>query len=127
MRFRRETFLFLFSLAVALMVVTFGPTPMLARSRTAMLRGSVRDGSGATVANAKIWLTNNTTSVRREAVTSKSGRFTIANLEPGTYTLRAQSDGFAVVEIRDLVFKSKTRRYVRLQLQAGIMENHATR
>jgi len=127
MRFRREIFLFSFSIAVVLVAATFISAPMLARSRSAMVRGSVRDGSGATVANVKIWLTNNATSVRRETVTSKSGRFAIANLEPGTYTLRAQSDGFAVVEIRDLVFKSKTRRYVRLQLRAGITAKHATR
>ncbi|MBV9182662.1 MAG: TonB-dependent receptor, partial [Acidobacteria bacterium] len=66
---------------------------------TATLSGSVRDSSGAGVPNAKVTLTNSATGVSRAIDADDRGRYSLTNVDPGTYQLRAEHEGFkAAVE-----------------------------
>ena len=60
----------------------------------AMLTGVVRNVSGLVIAGAKVTLTNERTSATQSTVTSSEGKFAFGSLDPGTYTLRAESPGF---------------------------------
>jgi Carboxypeptidase regulatory-like domain len=71
-------------------VSVYGQTP------TATLSGTVRDTSGAVVPNAKITLTNSGTGPSRTTATDDEGRYSLTDVEPGTYELRAEHRGFKV-------------------------------
>ena len=43
---------------------------------------------------AKITITNTTTNVSRQLVTTSAGEYVAPNLEPGTYTVTAEAAGF---------------------------------
>src|SRR5262249_7371769 len=74
-----------------------------AQSATATLSGSVVDQTNASLSEVAILVVNNDTSLTRQAGTSAGGAFAIPLLPPGRYTLRAARDGFAPVEMRDIV------------------------
>jgi Carboxypeptidase regulatory-like domain len=66
-----------------------------AQTSNGTLRGQVTDPSGAVVANATVTATgaDNTT---RSATTDRGGNYEIGKLAPGSYTVNANADGFAI-------------------------------
>ena len=72
---------------------------MLAHAQfSASIQGTVQDGSGAGVANAKITLTNQSTGVAENATTDGSGAYRIVSLPPGNYVVEAAASGFGTVQ-----------------------------
>jgi hypothetical protein len=61
----------------------------------AQLNGTVTDPSGATVANAKITVTDTATNAKYAATTNQSGFYAVPNLAPGAYELTVEASGFA--------------------------------
>jgi len=66
---------------------------LLAQSDLGRISGFVKDPSGATVANAKVTVRNQT-GLERQTATNESGHFIITNVPPGFYTLVAEAPGF---------------------------------
>ncbi|HTT66004.1 MAG TPA: carboxypeptidase-like regulatory domain-containing protein [Bryobacteraceae bacterium] len=64
-------------------------------AQTTSLNGVVSDPSGAVVPGAQITITNAATGAQRQTVSDSSGRYAVAEVQPGTYTLRARAKGFA--------------------------------
>ncbi len=58
------------------------------------LTGTVTDSTGAAVPNAKVTLTETTTSVSRAASTNESGNYTFPNIPPGSYSVSVEVTGF---------------------------------
>ncbi len=58
------------------------------------MTGTVTDTSGATVANATVTVTHNSTGVSKTASTSSAGSYTITDLNPGIYTVKVDIAGF---------------------------------
>src|SRR5579862_8107172 len=56
--------------------------------------GTVYDSTGAVVAGAQITVTSLATNVSRHLVTTSAGEYVAPNLEPGSYTVSAESAGF---------------------------------
>ncbi len=71
------------------------PASSSTTTTTGTLRGQVTDPSGAVVANATVAVLVSG-GPTHSATTSKAGNFEIANLPPGTYTVTANAQGFAV-------------------------------
>ena len=69
----------------------------LAQSAYGNLRGSVVDQAGATISNAKVTLIEEATGVTRSAVSTSSGEYTFANINPNTYTVIVEQAGFKKV------------------------------
>src|SRR5690242_10451598 len=69
-------------------------TAIWAQSGNGSIKGSVADGTGAVIANAKVSLLNTDTNVRRDAVTSSVGLYLFAEIPPGPYTLTVENAGF---------------------------------
>ncbi|CDM64697.1 TonB-dependent receptor [Pyrinomonas methylaliphatogenes] len=63
------------------------------------LRGRVRDAHGSVVVGATVTATLRDTARARQAVTDEEGRFSLLELEPGSYIVRAAAPGFATAEI----------------------------
>ena len=58
------------------------------------VRGSVIDPSGVRIANAHVDLTQSSTNIRRDTVTSDAGEFRFTQLNPGSYQLDVIAIGF---------------------------------
>ena len=85
-------------LAVSLSLATAGA--LFAQSDLGRISGFVKDPSGATVANAKVTVRNNT-GVERQATTNESGYYVISNVPPGLYIMTAEATGFQKFESKD--------------------------
>jgi len=90
------------------------------QSVTATLVGTVTDQSGAAVPSAGVAVTAIGTNIKRPAVTSESGDFTIPGLAPGIYQLVATHQGFkqTVVDRVELLVNQTARVDVVLQVGA---------
>ncbi|HEY2974607.1 MAG TPA: TonB-dependent receptor [Pyrinomonadaceae bacterium] len=112
---RRHTcllFVFLLTAHCSLLTV-FG------QSATATLTGTVVDQNGAAVPGTAITILNADTSLQREATTNDDGNFTVPLLSPGAYTVSARRDGFAPLEIPNVVLNVGDQKGLRIQLKAG--------
>src|SRR5947209_18624546 len=56
--------------------------------------GTVTDNSGAVLANARVDVTNAATNATNHVQTSDSGDYTVPYLQPGTYRVTVQAEGF---------------------------------
>src|SRR5438552_17653463 len=106
-------------LAVAGLLLLTAPS-LQAQSVTATLVGTVTDQTGAAVPTAALALTAIGTNVKRTAVTSESGDFTVPGLAPGTYQLIASHPGFkqTVADRAELLVNQTARVDVVLQVGA---------
>jgi hypothetical protein len=106
------------SLTILSMIV-FSCCYAMAQSSTATLGGSVEDANGAVIPNANITVTNVNTTLKRNASTNKDGNFSIPLLPPGTYTLRAEHEGFKIVQVEGVVLNVGDQKALQIQLNAG--------
>src|SRR5271165_2851155 len=74
-----------------------------AQSYLGGVRGLVQDPGKASVATAKVTLTNQGTNVARSELSNGSGEFVFSQVVPGTYTLTAESPGFRKSELQGIV------------------------
>ncbi|MBV8817867.1 MAG: carboxypeptidase regulatory-like domain-containing protein, partial [Acidobacteriaceae bacterium] len=63
-------------------------------AQSAQISGRVMDNSGAVVPEVKIKITNAATGVARETASNESGDYIIPQLQPGTYNISAEKQGF---------------------------------
>jgi hypothetical protein len=66
------------------------------------LNGTVTDPSGSVVPNTAIAIVNTQTGVQRATTADDQGRYTLAQVTPGTYNLTAKAPGFTDVELAGL-------------------------
>ncbi len=77
-------------------VACFLPAKALAQGETtSAIVGQVRDTTDAVVPGAAVTVTNHETGLKRSARTDDAGRFNFPQLKPDTYSVRAESQGFA--------------------------------
>src|SRR5216683_5359410 len=71
------------------------PTEALAQGETtSAIVGQVRDTTNAVVTGAMVTIANPETGLRRSAKTDEAGRFNFTQLKPGTYSVKAEAQGF---------------------------------
>jgi hypothetical protein len=63
-------------------------------SYTAQVRGTVTDPAHAVVNNAKVTVTNDSTSITTTATTNTSGEYVVNGLRPASYTIKVEAPGF---------------------------------
>ncbi|MCP9493659.1 MAG: TonB-dependent receptor [Pyrinomonadaceae bacterium MAG19_C2-C3] len=66
-----------------------------AQGTTGRISGTVTDPAGASVANARVVVTNQATAQAREATTDEAGNFFVQLLEPGEYRVEVSAQGFS--------------------------------
>src|SRR2546426_5011141 len=92
MRFRKVLLLLAFLLAS---LVTAAPATVFAQTETGRITGTITDPSGLVVPGATITLTSTTAGGVRTTTSDAGGRYVIANVQPGSYSLKVELSGFA--------------------------------
>ena len=90
------------------------------------IRGKIRDADGAFIPGAAVTLRNEETGSGRRTESNASGEYAFANLQPGTYTLRAESAGFNSFVSEDLLVGVSALLVVDAALQIGAVDEVIT-
>lgn len=77
-------------------------SPMWAQQISGSITGGVKDEQGAVIAGAKVTLVNVTQAGVREVTTGADGRFVFTPLQPATYTVTVEAQGFKKYEITEI-------------------------
>ncbi len=84
-------------LLIATGFVAASGMPLSAQTEKAQLNGSVADSSNAMVAGAQISLIHTGTGIRRSTASNEQGLFSMPFLDPGTYDVLVQKEGFRTI------------------------------
>ena len=106
---------FLAIIAAALLL----PVPASAQFDTSTVLGAVHDSSGAVVPGATVTLKNTATGITAMAITDADGSYQFLNVRIGTYSVRAELQGFSAAEAKDFSVAVNARQRVDLTLTVG--------
>ena len=81
--------------------------------------GEVRDASAATIPGVKVVITNKATGSARDTVTNDSGVYAFPALSPGSYTLRAEKQGFKAASSTSFDLQVQQSARLDLTLEVG--------
>jgi hypothetical protein len=84
-----------------------------------LIAGRVADPSAAVVPNAKVTVTNDATGVKTETLSNGEGDYRLLQLQPGTYTLTAETQGFKKAERRGILLQVDDRLTINIALEVG--------
>lgn len=99
------TFRMLSKGVVVLLVVLLGLCRVFAQSGQADIAGSVKDGSGATVPNAKVTLTNTDSGTLRSLTTQSDGQYNFPDVAPGRYSISVVAMSFVSETVKGLTIE----------------------
>src|SRR4051794_39937539 len=74
-------------------------TQLSAQAASGTLTGVVTDQSGAAIVGAAVRIVDAETNSGRTAITNDVGRYTVVNLNPGTYNINVTKDGFTAARL----------------------------
>jgi hypothetical protein len=92
----RSPILIVAGLVVALLVWT---SSLVAQTATGEVNGAVTDRSGGVIPGATVTLTNQGTNISRSSISNASGNFLFVNVQPGTYVLTVELEGFKTAQV----------------------------
>lgn len=108
------------SIFVCSLTILTSVVPVAAQNTgSATLRGTVKDRQGAVVSGAAITLINERTQEERQAKTSEDGTYTFPALSPGTYTLKAELQGFKTSVQNNVAIETSGTQGIDLVLEVG--------
>jgi Carboxypeptidase regulatory-like domain/Putative zinc-finger len=87
----------------------------------ATLSGDVTDPAGASIPNASVAVTNSLTQVVHKTTTGPNGRYSVAELDPGTYSLEVEAPGFTPREVSGLSLNAAEQSQKDLTLAVGAL------
>lgn len=108
--------------SIALLFSLVSATQVFAQSiTTGDVTGTITDPTGAVVPNAALTLTNNDTSIAKQATSSADGTYRFAFVLPGTYTLDVKAAGFRDQQTKDVIVVAgqPTAENVQMTLASG--------
>jgi len=85
----------------------------------ASITGVVVDPTKAAIPDAKLTITNDSTSARSTVVTDQTGSFYISNLPPGAYRIEVERTGFNTVVRPGLILHIKDRMEMNFEMAVG--------
>ncbi len=114
---------FVRSVMVSLFITAGVSFPALAQG-VGGIAGTVMDETGALLPGANVTLSNaqGTVGGNQEAVTDARGAYQFQRLVPGTYTVRAQMQGFRTVEQSNIIVNADVTARADLKLAIGNLE-----
>ena len=107
------------SAIIGLVAFLLSPAICSAQFDAATVLGTVRDSSGAVVPGATVTLKNIATGITATAVTDEHGDYQFLNVRVGTYSVRAELQGFSVAEADNFPVTVNARQRVDLTLKVG--------
>jgi Carboxypeptidase regulatory-like domain len=106
-------------LLAAIFALVLLPIPAAAQFDAATVLGAVRDTSGAVVPGATVTLKNDATGITATAVSDENGAYQFLNVRIGTYSVRAELQGFSAAEAEKFDVTVNARQRVDLTLKVG--------
>jgi hypothetical protein len=103
----------------AIVALLLLPGGALAQFDAATVLGSIRDASGGVVPGATVTLRNVSTGIVSTATSDAAGNYQFLNVRIGTYTVRAELQGFSVAEVENVQVTVNARLNVDLTLKVG--------
>jgi hypothetical protein len=96
-------------------------TSLAAAQSASLLNGNISDPSGASVAGAKVTLTDPATGLQRTTTSNGAGLYQFLDVPPGDYRLEAMASGFApyLAPKVTLVVKTPSTLHIQLQVAGG--------
>jgi len=122
MRVRRQIFTSLFAIFSLCSTMLWLGSVQLAwaqSTNTGTVAGSVTDPSGAVVAGATVTLTDTSTNVARSTTTNAAGRYTLVDVNPGTYNFAVTKAGFSTTKVENQKVEVGASLTINLALQVG--------
>jgi hypothetical protein len=103
---------------ILIALLAFWTVPAAAQVLYGSIVGTVQDPTGSLIPRAKITLIGKATGVTREVETDDAGRFSLLNVLPGEYDLRATAAGFrtSVRTSIDVTINTVTREDLRMEV-----------
>ncbi len=97
-----------------------------AQSFKATVVGNVSDPGGAALPGANVTVTQNDTNIARTVTTNDSGEYVVAELQPGSYTVKIDAPGFKVAINTNVVLETDERRRFDVKLDVGSVNETVT-
>ncbi len=97
------------------------PSSASAQFDSATVLGTVKDSTGAVVADVNVTLKNIETGITVSAQTDESGDFQFTNIKIGNYRVSAEKQGFSIAVAERVNLTINARQRVDLTLQAGAL------
>ncbi|HYE14889.1 MAG TPA: TonB-dependent receptor [Pyrinomonadaceae bacterium] len=113
-------------LAVAVSLCLGAPTLAQVTETAAEVNGQVTDSAGAALPNATIVIKNDATGEERRVQANEEGIYRITPLNPGTYTLTVEQQGFKKYVETGVTLNAKDRRLLNVVLEAGAVSEVVT-
>ena len=113
-------------LALAL-VLTWSAVPASAQTAgEGTIQGTVTDSTGAVIPNATVTATNTATGIATVQKSSSAGVYNLSPLQPGTYTLHVQAQGFETLVQDNVVVDAMQTRGINPVLIVGAQTQTVT-
>ena len=107
----------------ATLLLTFSLTAQIQNAR---IEGTVHDSSGAIVPGAKLLIVNTKTQVKAAVEANASGAFVFAAVQPGIYTLTAESTGFRKATLTNIEVNVGVTIRQDIKLEVGAVSDSIT-
>jgi hypothetical protein len=86
---------------------------------TSSLRGTVKDASGAVIADVVVTIMDSSTGTSRKVFSDSSGVYQVLQVPPGKYSLRVEKTGFSVLTKADVILEVNTPATLDCVLEVG--------
>ncbi len=90
-----------------------------AQTSSSTLSGTVTDQHGAVIRGANVAVINIAQGIQRNVVTNDEGVFVVPVLPPGTYTVKAEHQGFNPMEVPNVQLNVNSQVTLRIELSVG--------
>ena len=94
--------------------------PATAQVDTSIIAGTIKDSSGAIIANAKIHFVRDATAIEVSTVTNAVGEYVSPPLHPGAYTVRAEAEGFRLA-VSKFTLELNQRAVLNFAMELGVV------
>jgi hypothetical protein len=115
----RPRLLFILSLALL-------PACAWSQSQLATVSGTVTDKSGAVILRARVVIVNQGTGLEQSTGTDTAGSYHFSGLPPGTYTIRAEDQGFQTQVREGVALVSGSESVIDFSLTVGDLRQQVT-
>lgn len=112
--------------SILVLLAITGQLRLDAQTSTATITGTIRDTTGAVVADAELELTNVETGTSHHSVSNSVGNYNFLNLLPGTYTLGAAKEGFRAAAVEPFTLQVNQTATFDLALEIGAVTETIT-
>jgi len=90
-------------LIIVSLVFPFTSPTVMAQSSKGIVVGTITDPTGAAVSGSTVRITNTSTNVSRETLSTSEGTFRLDAIDPGTYKVEVIASGFKMSERDDVI------------------------